>query len=68
MLWNSNKLFASSEMLLVSLYFPIPVDIKMVILMMVMMLEVNMIFSVVISCHALYSGGTWFESQQELID
>jgi hypothetical protein len=37
--------------------------IKMVILMMVM-LEINMIFCVVISCLALYSRVIWFESQQ----
>lgn len=41
--------------------------IKMVILMMVM-LEINMIFCVLISCLVLYSGDIWFESQQGLID
>jgi hypothetical protein len=39
----------------------------MVILMMVM-LEINMIFCVLISCLVLYSGDIWFESQQGLID
>jgi hypothetical protein len=39
----------------------------MMILMMAMM-EINMIFCVVISCHAFYSGGIWFESQQGVID